>query len=128
MKHIDFTQAIIDHVVWNVKLRSFLDGKESISHEEAVSQKSCMLGKWLCAHKPSVCETIPEIRELKDVHIRLHTIVKQVIEIKLAGNIPAAEKKLAELKPVSAKIINLLVAIEKKVKEGGLQACAELNE
>ena len=128
MKKIDFTQAIIDHVVWSVKLRSFLDGKESISHEEAVSQKSCMLGLWLCAHKASVCESIPEIAELKSVHTRLHAIVKQVIEIKLAGNMSGAEKKLAELKPVSEKIIHLLVAVERKAKKGELQACAEIHE
>ncbi|MDP8218608.1 MAG: CZB domain-containing protein [Candidatus Theseobacter exili] len=128
MKKIDFTQAIIDHVVWNVKLRSFLDGEESISQEEAVSQKSCLLGKWLCAYKPSECGTIPEIQELKGVHIQLHEIVRQVITLKLGGNMPAAEKKLAKLKPVSEKIIHLLVAIEKKVKEFNLQACLDLHK
>jgi methyl-accepting chemotaxis protein len=128
MKHIDFTQAIIDHVVWNVKLRSFLDGEGSISHEEAVSQKSCLLGIWLCAYKPSECGTIPEIQELKGVHTQLHKIVRQVVNLKLGGNVLAAEKKLAELKPVSEKIIHLLVAIEKKVKKFNLQACSDLHK
>jgi methyl-accepting chemotaxis protein len=111
----DFAVARVMHIAWKSSLRSFLDGKDSLTEEQAVSHQDCDLGKWLYSDGLASYGSMPEIQELEKIHTELHSIVKRIIEMKKSGNSSAAENELSKLEPVSQKIFSLLVEIEKKV-------------
>lgn len=115
MGKFDFAVARVMHIAWKSSLRSFLDGKESMTEEQAISHKDCDLGKWFYSEGMSSYGTMPEMQELEKVHIELHTIVKRVVQLKHSGDKPSAEQELSKLEPVSQKIFSLLVAIEQKI-------------
>ena len=115
MGKFDFAVARVMHIAWKSSLRSFLDGKESMSDEQAVSHNDCDLGKWLYTDGMSSYGTMPEMKELEKVHVDLHAIVKRVVQLKQSGDTTAAEEELAKLETVSQKIFMLLVSIEKKI-------------
>jgi len=116
MGKIDFAVARVMHVAWKSGLRAFLDGKESITEEQAVSHKDCDLGKWLYSDGMAQHGSMPEMQELEKVHVELHSIVRKVVQMKHSGDVPAAEQELKKMEPVSQKIFSLLVAIEQKIK------------
>ena len=115
MGKFDFAVARVMHIAWKSSLRSFLDGKESMTEEQAMSHKECDLGKWMYSDGMASYGTLPEMKELEKVHTELHTIVKRVIQLKQSGDSDSAENELAKLEPVSQKIFSLLVEIEHKV-------------
>ena len=115
MGKFDFAVARVMHIAWKSSLRSFLDGKASLTEEQAVSHKECDLGKWMYTDGMASYGTMPEMKELEKVHIELHAIVKRVVQLKQSGDNATAEKELAKLDPVSQKIFLLLVSIEKKI-------------
>jgi methyl-accepting chemotaxis protein len=57
MQKPDFAFERIMHIAWKVSLRKFLDGKGSLTLEQAVSHKECDLGKWLYIVDPFVKTT-----------------------------------------------------------------------
>ena len=115
MGKFDFAVARVMHIAWKSSLRSFLDGKESMSEEQAISHKECDLGKWLYTDGMPSYGTMSEMKELEKIHIDLHSIIKRVVQLKQSGDNAAAEEELTKLEPVSQKIFMLLVAIEKKI-------------
>ena len=47
MSTLDFALARSRHLDWKDKLKSFLEGRGTLSEAEATSHKHCELGKWL---------------------------------------------------------------------------------
>jgi Chemoreceptor zinc-binding domain len=115
MDHIDFTQEIRDHVIWNIRLRCFIDGGECIEEKEAISSHECSLGKWLHSEGIKRYGMISEMHELEKAHTELHTIVGRVVQIKNAGNTSAANLELAKLELVSNKVVDLIMVVEDAV-------------
>ncbi|MCK4993918.1 MAG: CZB domain-containing protein [Candidatus Omnitrophica bacterium] len=110
---IDFMNQLTEHIVWNVRLRCFLDGGECISEEQAVSCERCFLGKWLSEEGRSQYSHIPEIRELEGIHCQMHKQVKQIIVAKNSGKASEAEAGLVILQKISDKVIELLTYLDR---------------
>ncbi len=110
---IDFMKQLTEHIVWNIRLRCFLDGGECISEEEAVSCERCPLGQWLYAEGLSQYGHISAIRELEGVHCQMHKQVKQIIVAKNSGNQSVAEAGLLILHKISDRVIELLTALDR---------------
>ena len=115
MKTVDFSKEMASHVIWNVRLRCFLDGGECITEKQILSHRHCDLGKWLYSEGMEKYGTIPEVLELEKVHIEIHTVVKRVVQAKQAGDVPAAELEFKKLALVSRKIMPLLAVMEKRI-------------
>jgi len=113
-ENIDFMNQLTEHVVWNVRLRCFLDGGECISEEQAVSCDKCSLGKWL--HKEGIKKyaRLEQVKELEDTHCRMHYLVKQIIRDKNNNNNAAAESGLLQLRETNKKIVQLLTELDGK--------------
>jgi methyl-accepting chemotaxis protein len=116
MKKINIVQEIADHVIWNVRLRCFLDGGECIAREQVISHKQCSLGIWLHTVGMIKYGEIPEMQELERVHEEIHNAVKRIIQMKRARDIYSAEAELKKLRLISGKIISLLNGVEGKIK------------
>ena len=112
---LDLSKAKSAHRAWKARLRAFLDGKEALSVEEAVSHKHCILGKWYYAEGLENFGHIPEMVELEPPHEELHKLIKEIIQLKEQGNMPDAEALYRKIPPLSEEIIGLLDAVERKV-------------
>ncbi|OGW39711.1 MAG: hypothetical protein A2Y97_00815 [Nitrospirae bacterium RBG_13_39_12] len=116
MQKLDFAVARVSHIAWKSALRTFLDGKDTMTEQQAVSHKECDLGKWLYSDGIAEYGSLPEMQELEKVHIELHSTVKKIIQMKHSGEKTAAEQEFEKIEHISQKIFSLLVAIEQKVK------------
>ncbi|MCF7908568.1 MAG: CZB domain-containing protein [Candidatus Omnitrophica bacterium] len=112
MGKINFIQEIRDHVIWNIRLRCFLDGGECIQEEEAVSPHECSLGKWLYTEGIQKYGMISEMQELEKAHAKLHVIVRRVIQLSDSGDNYTANSELAKLELISNKVVDLIMAVE----------------
>ncbi len=110
---LDFSSARSKHLSWKTRLRSFLDGKESMTEAEAVSHRDCDLGKWLYAGAYKQFDEYEEMRELESIHAEMHSILRNIISQKHKGEEKLAEKNFTKIEPLSKKIIALLTQIEK---------------
>lgn len=111
----DFSNARSKHLLWKSRLRDFLDGKESLTESQAVSHKDCDLGKWMYSKGIDSFGHLPEMQTLEKTHEELHSAVKNIVNLKNAGNTSEAEEQYLQIDPMSKEIINLLTAIEKKI-------------
>ena len=76
------------------RLRQFLDGKTSMTVEQAGSHKECALGKWLYSLASRSSATFPEMQELEKTYAGFHALVKQIVTLKTAGHHAQAEQEL----------------------------------
>jgi chemotaxis protein histidine kinase CheA len=114
---LDFAAARDKHKRWFDKLRQFLDGKTTLTVEQAGSHKDCALGKWLYSTGLKEYGDIPEMQELEKTHAGFHTLVRNIVTLKTTGQHAEAEQEFGDVKPTSEKIVELLIEVEKKVLE-----------
>ena len=115
MSKTDFTDIRLKHITWRVKLNDFLEGKPSMTEEQATSHKACDVGKWLYSEGMTKYGEMPEIQELEKIHVSLHSTVKNIISLKLSGNSFAEKEELEKLDKILRKIMFSLVDIEQKL-------------
>ncbi|MEK6749582.1 MAG: methyl-accepting chemotaxis protein [Pseudomonadota bacterium] len=110
--HLDLSKAKSAHLAWKAKLRSFLDGQQTLSLEEAVSHKHCVLGKWYYSDGLQKFGHIQAMQEVEHPHAEMHGLIKNIIELKQKGDHAAAEKIYAQVAPLSERIVALLSDVE----------------
>ncbi len=111
----DISKAKAAHFAWKTRLRSYLDGERSMTLNEAVSHKHCILGKWYYSEGLAKFGHIDEMKQLEVPHEELHKLIKEVINAKELGDIQKAESAYEKIPPLSTQIIDLLSAVERKL-------------
>jgi hypothetical protein len=111
----NFTDIRLQHVTWRVKLNDFLEGKPSMTEEQATSHKACDVGKWLYSEGMKKYGTMPEMQELEKIHVELHATVKKIVSQKKVANLYAEREELEKLDNILRKIMFLLVDIKQKL-------------
>ena len=111
----DFQTAIQAHIAWKARLRSFLDGKQSLSDKEAVSHHDCVLGKWYYGEGVGKYGHISEMKTLEKPHEELHKLIKTIVSLKQSGKTAEAEAEYQKIEPISNKIVNLLNQVKQQV-------------
>jgi methyl-accepting chemotaxis protein len=112
---LDFSAAKSAHLAWKVRLRDFLDGKRSLSHQEAVSHHDCVLGKWYYDEGLSRYGEVSDMRAIETPHTEMHRLIKEIISLKEAGRHQEAETHYKKIGPLSQNIIGLLNSVEAKI-------------
>ncbi len=112
---VNFEELKFKHLQWRSKLRDFLDGKETLSMSQAVSERDCALGKWYYTEGLGKFSHVPEMKQVEKPHAELHRTVKEIMNLKNSGNLKAAEKAYEKIGPLSAEVVSLLDTIEEKV-------------
>jgi len=112
---MDFFKARSAHMAWRSRIRDFLDGKLSLTEDEAVSHHHCVLGKWLYSTGLEKYGHFPEMQELEPEHEKLHTIIKEIVRLKGSGNEAEAELRYQDIEALSKNIIRLLKGVERRV-------------
>ena len=114
---LDFTQARQKHEQWIDRLRQVLDGKASMTPEQAGSPKECALGKWLYSAGLKDYGGVAEMQVLEATHRQFHALVREVVSLRAKGDQAGAGREYSQVEPLSGKIIDLLTLVEKKVSE-----------
>lgn len=116
--NLDFTTAKLKHSAWKLRLRDFLDGKGRLTPDQAMSHKDCELGTWLYAGALSKYSAFPEMKILETEHEALHRAIRSVVDYKSAGRIADAEAEMANVEPISRRIVELLSAVQHQINTG----------
>jgi chemotaxis protein histidine kinase CheA len=112
---LDFAQARQKHQQWTGRLREVLDGKATMTVEQAGSPTGCALGKWLYSAGLTEYGDIAEMGVLEATHKQFHELVRGIVALHGDGNGEGAEREFRNVEPFSRKIIELLALVEKKV-------------
>ncbi|HEB95354.1 MAG TPA: PAS domain S-box protein [Sedimenticola thiotaurini] len=112
---VDFFKARLAHMAWRMRIRDFLDGRVTLSEEEAVSHRHCALGKWLYSTGLDSYGNHAEMQELEPEHERLHAVIREIVTLKNSGRSEQAEDRFAEIEALSERIVALLKGLERKV-------------
>ncbi len=114
---LDFAMARTKHLSWKTRLRSFLDGKESMTRAQATSHRDCDLGKWLYSSGMASFGHLSDMQELERIHANMHGVIAQLVEAKEGGDTKTAERLYGQLQPMSSQVVALLTAVERQVGE-----------
>ncbi len=114
MAQMDFGLARLNHQVWKMRLRSFINGREEMNESEAVSYRDCDLGKWMYGGALDKYHNVPEMARLDTVHTTLHRQIKAIVLAKNKGNVAEAKEMFKEIGPLSVEVVQLLTDIEQK--------------
>ena len=111
----DFFAARTAHLAWRQRIRDFLDGEKSLTHDEAVSHRDCALGKWLYSVGLDTYGHIDDMQVMEKDHEVMHAVIREIIDLKSRGDAQSAEERYREIERLSGKIVSLLKAVERKV-------------
>jgi methyl-accepting chemotaxis protein len=110
---VDFSAARFRHLNWKFRLRSFLDGKETLTLSQAVSYLDCDLGKWFESVGKPKYGHLTQMQQFDQVHQKLHLLVAEIIKAKGRGEMVQTEQLYKELGLISDQIMELLSEVEK---------------
>ncbi len=108
-------QAKAAHLAWRVRLHGYLEGRGQLQADQAVSHKSCELGRWYYGVGLRELGAIPEMKALEEPHAEIHRLIRQVIELREAGRQEEAWAAYARVDALSAEIVELLDRIQRQV-------------
>ncbi len=111
---LDLSAAKAAHLNWKTKLRSFLDGKSTLSREQAVSHHHCEFGKWYYSDGLKNFGHLQGIQDVEGPHEELHELIRMIIDMKNNGQISEAEQAYQSVATISEKIVGLLSAAEQQ--------------
>jgi methyl-accepting chemotaxis protein len=111
---LDLSGAKSAHLNWKTRLRSFLDGKATLTEAEAVSHQQCAFGKWYYSEGLKNFGHIQELRDVEEPHAELHRTIKEIVQAMKAGDKAGAEKLYAKVDGISKRIVALLDIAESK--------------
>ncbi|MFZ3263896.1 MAG: cache domain-containing protein [Terriglobales bacterium] len=123
-RSLDFTMVKTAHRSWRLKLRNFLDGGENLAAEQISSHRDCDLGKWLYADGGGAYGHVAEFQDLEKEHKHMHSMVKEVVELKHAGKIKLAEQQFSMVCQSADKVVALLTQLETEVAQSQGRAMA----
>jgi chemotaxis protein histidine kinase CheA len=114
---LDFATARLKHLQWVGRLRQVLDGRATITLEEAGSHERCALGTWLYGSGMKDYGHLKEMKLLESAHKRFHGLVREVVSHKLNGDVANADREFAQVGPASQAIVEFLLVAERKLQE-----------
>ena len=114
---VDFALAREAHKDWIKRLRDVLDGKMTMTVDQAGSHQLCTLGKWVYSTGLQEYGDIAEMRALEKAHAGFHDMVRDIVVLKHDGSQAQSEQQFRNVESASEKVIELLTVVERKVSE-----------
>ncbi|MGB4709307.1 MAG: chemotaxis protein CheW [Fuerstiella sp.] len=116
---VDFVMARSKHLAWKGRLRAYLDGRETMSLDEAVSPRACSLGKWLYDEGMRDFGHLPQVVQLERLHADMHAAVGKVIQHNEQGDKAGAEKHLLDVESLSHHTVAILDELKQTAEGNG---------
>lgn len=114
---MDFDDAIVSHLKWEMYLHNFLVGSGKALHIARIGNAdACTLGQWINGEGKQY-EGTAQYRELVTKHNMFHDIAAEVVKKAECGDKKGAEALLAtgEFFSVSREIVSAIMQLEKVV-------------
>jgi methyl-accepting chemotaxis protein len=105
------------HLNWGKRLEAMLSGEMDIQEEEAGDHHSCTLGKWYYGEAAQRLADWQEFRQLEEPHQKFHQAVLATVRSVHRGERKQAEASLEQVKRLSGEVVNLLTALEARIRE-----------
>jgi len=114
---LDFSAVRDKHRQWIETLQQVVQGKVTMTVQQAGSHESCALGKWIYASGLRDFGTIEEMQVLEKTHKEFHQHVRDVVQHKNDGNESLAHQQAESVALLSHRIMELTTTVERKVLE-----------
>ena len=115
----DFESAMIKHLAFKARLRSFLYGNNN-AEGPLRDPTQCVLGKWIIDRRRGEYRQVPEMADLDQAHRRIHEQANQLMDRFQAGHQAEAQAGFADVQRTAETIVTLLQAIEAQVQAVGV--------
>ncbi|WP_198172878.1 CZB domain-containing protein [Hymenobacter ginkgonis] len=117
----DFESALIRHLSFKARLRSFLHGN---NNEEGPLRDpdQCSLGKWIVERRRGIYAHLPEMQELDQRHRAIHQQANRLMDLHLAGRRDEALAGFSSVQQAADHIVDLLQTAESKLRTLGREA------
>lgn len=113
-KSLDLSSAKAAHLNWKTRLRAFLDGKEALTRDEAVSHRHCNFGKWYYSEGLEHFGQLQGMIDVEQPHEEIHELIRIIIDLKNNGQISEAEAAYRKVDSISSIIVGHLDAAEQQ--------------
>ena len=113
----DFDSALVKHLLFKSKLRSFLYGS-GISEAPIRDPEACIFGQWITNTVLKKYPRIPESQELNRAHIKIHQEANRLMDLQQQGHQDRAIEGLAEVNRLADQITQLLRTLEQNIRAG----------
>ncbi len=110
--YFDFELARAVHRDWVTSIEDFLEGKDTLSTEAAVSHHECDLGKWYDKQGMELYGHIEQMKQLGQEHKLLHELIKRVVSKLELGEKVNKKEVMSNVNALSEKILSHLTAIQ----------------
>ena len=124
---VDFARVKMAHRSWRIRLRRFLDGSEDIDPAKLGSHQQCELGKWIYADAMPNHGDLPDVQALESKHKGMHTLVKEVVELKHAGKAEEAEQEFVRVTHAADEVVDLISKVERQLSGSTLARAASAS-
>jgi PAS domain S-box-containing protein len=121
-KLVDFGPAKQAHLNWKLRISDFLNGKGTLTEEDAVSHTKSSLGLWYYSEGKKLYGHIAEMQQFEVEHEKLHNYVKDIMTYKALEDNDKAESLYFKLVQCSDTIVQLLSSAEDIINLGGNQS------
>ncbi|MCB2378175.1 CZB domain-containing protein [Hymenobacter sp. BT635] len=111
----DFETAMLKHLLFKSKLRSFLYGS-ALAEGPARDPDQCSLGIWITERRRSAWGHVPEWAALDRAHRQVHQQANELMDMYLQGFTEQAREGLSDLLPLTDRITQLLQTIQDKLR------------
>jgi methyl-accepting chemotaxis protein len=108
-------RAMAAHLGWKAKVRGFLDGKGSLDQRVAFDHTACGFGKWYREVGLVEFSDVPEMQQIDKPHKELHDLIRLISDLKVRGDMQAAEREYEKVGPLSEQIVAIMKKIEKEI-------------
>jgi Chemoreceptor zinc-binding domain len=113
----DFESALIKHLLFKSKLRSFLYGSGT-SEGPIRDPQQCAFGHWIRDRALRDYQHLPESRELDRVHVQIHEQANRLMDLHQKGDRETALAGLAAVEQLADHITSLLRTMEERLRTG----------
>lgn len=115
----DFESAIIKHISFKARLRSFLYGNAS-AEAPLRDPEACSLGQWIASRLHGPYAGVPAMKELDREHRLIHERANHLMDLRLAGHHEEALAGFQVVQQQADHIVALLRTIEAELRTAGV--------
>lgn len=112
----DFETALVRHLLFKSKLRSYLYGS-NIAEEPIRNAQACAFGRWITERAFGPYKHLPEVPELDRLHQQIHQIANRLMDLHLQKQSEQAIAGLPAVYAIADQITLLLRTMEGRLQE-----------
>lgn len=112
----DFEGALVKHLLFKSKLRSFLYGS-TIAEAPIRDPDVCALGQWIRVRRTGAyAHLAAEMTALDRLHRTLHQEANHLMDLHVAGEAEASTVGLTQLQPLTDQVASLLTFLQARLQ------------